>query len=332
MSSPEASLAPFLGTVVDRINIGIFIINTRMEIVLWNHFMEVNSGKTADEVVGRNIFECFPELPRNVVENKIKGVFILKNFAFSSWEQRPYLFKFRHNRPVTGGVEHMYQDYTFIPIKNEDGEVEHACVTLVDVTDTAIYQKMLKEALESLAEASHRDGLTGIYNRHHLEESFAREFSRARRYGGTMSLVMLDIDLFKSINDTFGHLAGDEVLRSTSKQLGALLRQTDILGRYGGEEFALLLPETNLNGAQILAERILQQVAETTVPYNDITIQVTISAGIAQYHEGMLRHEDLIKAADDALYQAKENGRNCICCAQAPDEVTVKGAGGGSSS
>lgn len=332
MPSPEASLAPFLGTVVDRINIGIFIINTRMEIVLWNHFMEVNSGKTADEVVGRNIFDCFPELPRNVVENKIKGVFILKNFAFSSWEQRPYLFKFRHNRPVTGGVEHMYQDYTFIPIKNEDGEVEHACVTLVDVTDTAVYQKMLKEALASLAEASHRDGLTGIYNRHYLEESFAREFSRVRRYGGTLSLIMLDIDLFKSINDNYGHLAGDEVLRSTARHVGTLLRQTDIFGRYGGEEFALLLPETGLEGAQTLAERIRQQVAKTAVSHNDIDLQVTVSAGIAQYHQGMLRYEDLLKAADDALYQAKEDGRNRICTAPPPNDDDAKQAGGGSPS
>jgi len=332
MSSSTASLTPFLETVVDRINIGIFIINSRMEIVLWNHFMEVNSGKTADEVIGRNLFDCFPELPRNVVENKIKGVFILKNFAFSSWEQRPYLFKFRHNRPVTGGVEYMYQDYTFIPIKNEDGEVEHTCVTLVDVTDTAVYQKMLKEALESLAEASHCDGLTGIYNRHFLEESFAREFSRARRYGGTMSLIMLDIDLFKNINDTYGHLAGDEVLRNTAKQLGTLLRETDILGRYGGEEFVLMLPETRLDGAKIMAERIRQQVAEAAVPYNDTTLQVTISAGIAEYHASMARYEDLIKAADDALYHAKESGRNCVRCAQLPSNIAAKGVGGGSSS
>jgi diguanylate cyclase len=314
-TSSPSNLAPFLESVVDRINIGLFIINANMEVVLWNHFMEVNSGQTADTIIGRNLFDCFPDLPRSVVENKIKSVFILKNFAFSSWEQRSYLFKFRHNRPVTGGVAYMYQDYTFIPIKNEQGEVEKVCVTLVDVTDTAIYQKMLKEALESLAEANHRDGLTGIYNRHFLEESLAREFSRARRYGGTISLVMLDIDNFKIINDTFGHLAGDEVLRSTAKHLNTVLRQTDILGRYGGEEFSLLLPETNLKGAQILADRVREQIEQASVPYGSSSLNVTISAGIAEYHAGMTRHEDLIKAADDALYLAKESGRNLVICA-----------------
>ena len=327
MPSSSASLAPFLETVVDRINIGIFIIDANMNVVLWNHFMEVNSGRTADSVIGRHLFESFPDLPRNIVENKIKSVFILKNFAFSSWEQRSYLFKFRHNRPVTGGVEHMYQDYTFIPIKNEKGEVEKVCVTLVDVTDTAIYQKMLKEALESLAEASHRDGLTGIYNRHFLEESLAREFSRVRRYGGTISLVMLDIDNFKRINDTYGHLAGDQVLRSTAKHLNTVLRQSDILGRYGGEEFSLLLPETGIEGSKILAERIRKQIAAASVPYGKASLNVTISAGIAEYHGWMTRHEELIKTADDALYQAKESGRNRVICAQPPAEPAKKTAG-----
>ena len=103
--------------------------------------MELNSGHPSDTVVGRNLFECFPDLPRELVENKIKSVFILKNFAFSAWEQRPYLFKFRHNRPVTGEVEYMYQDCTFMPIENNKDEVEHICVTVVDTTDVAIYKR-----------------------------------------------------------------------------------------------------------------------------------------------------------------------------------------------
>ena len=254
MTIPASSLTPILECTIDRINIGVFILNSRMEIVLWNHFMEVNSGSSSSLVVGRNLFECFPDLPRNVVENKIKSVFILKNFAFSGWEQRPYLFKFRHNRPVTRGVKYMYQDCTFMPIKNDRGEVDHICVTVVDTTDVAIYKKMHKEALDSLAEASHHDGLTGVYNRHFLEEAIAKEFNRAHRYGGTMSLVMLDIDYFKLINDTHGHLAGDEVLRTTARRLDAIARQTDTLGRYGGEEFGVLLPETTLDSARIFAE------------------------------------------------------------------------------
>lgn len=314
----DVHLTPVLEAVVDHVAIGIFIVNTRLEIVLWNHFMEVNSGKNADSVLGRNLFDCFPDLPRNILENKLKGVFILKNFAFSSWQTRPYLFKFAHNRPVTGGVEQMYQDYTFIPIKNERGEVEHVCVTLADVTDTAIYQKRLKEALESLAAASHRDGLTGIYNRHFLEESLAREFSRVRRYGGALCLVMLDIDDFKVINDTYGHLAGDEVLRNIVHHLTAELRGSDVLGRYGGEEFGLLLPQTPISGAHAFAERIRSKVAAANLSYGNSSIQLSISAGVGEFHAAMTRHEDLIKAADDALYRAKQSGRNRVCCAPPP--------------
>jgi len=319
MAAPASSLTPILERAIDRINIGVFIINTRGEILLWNHFMEVNSGRPSDTVLGRNLFECFPDLPRKLVENKIKSVFILKNFAFSGWEQRPYLFKFRHHRPVTGGVEYMYQDCTFIPIKNAQDEVEHICVTVVDTTDVAIYKRMHKEALESLAEASQRDGLTGIYNRRSLEEAILKEFNRVRRYGGTMSLLMLDIDHFKLINDTHGHLAGDEVLRMTAGRLDAMVRRTDTLGRYGGEEFCVLLPETTLDVARVYAERIRIGVEEVGIPYEGTIIHATTSIGIAQYHDSMTRYEELIIAADDALYGAKNSGRNCVRCADPLD-------------
>lgn len=285
---------------------------------MWNRFMAVNSGQSAATVIGRNLFDCFPDLPRNVIENKIKSVLVLKNFAFSNWEQRPHLFKFRHNRPVTGGVEYMYQNCTFIPLTNAHGEVDYICATLLDVTDTAIYQIRLNEAMASLAEANRRDGLTGIYNRHFLEESFAKEFNRVRRYGGTMSLIMLDVDNFKTINDTFGHLAGDEVLRSMANMLNTALRQVDTLGRYGGEEFGVLLPATDLNGAHVVAEGVRKKIEETVFPYGDTAIKVTISAGIAQYHGEMARHETLIQEADNALYQAKTAGRNCVRCAPLP--------------
>ena len=318
MSGPASSLTPILECALDRINIGVFIINTRMEIVLWNHFMELNSGQPSSTVVGRNLLECFPDLPRKLVENKIKSVVILKNFAFSGWEQRPYLFKFRHNRPVTGGVEYMYQDCTFMPIKNENDEVEHICVTVVDTTDVAIYKRMHKEALDSLAEASQRDGLTGAFNRRFLEEAIAKEFNRLHRYGGIMSLVMLDIDHFKLINDTHGHLAGDEVLRAAAKRLNAIVRFADTLGRYGGEEFCVLLPETTLEGAWAYAERIRCTIEEADITYETTAIHATISIGVAQYHGKMTRYEDLIKAADAALYLAKNSGRNCVRCAELP--------------
>ena len=321
MNILSAASASLLDVLVDRINIGIFCVNQKMEITLWNRFMESHSGKTAPDVMGKNLFECFEELPHSVLQHKINSVFILKNFAFTSWEQRPYIFRFRHNRPVTGGVDFMYQDCTFIPLKDDAGEVQQVCVTLIDVTDTAIYQKMMKEAMTSLAEASNRDGLTGIYNRRFIEEAVAKEFSRVQRYGGTLSIILFDLDNFKSINDTHGHLIGDEVLRAAATCIGSIVRLTDTFGRYGGEEFMALLPATSAGGATILAERLRQRLASTPVTHGKLTVQVTLSAGLAEWQPGMQRYETLIKAADQALYQAKERGRNCVVGPGQPAEL-----------
>ncbi|MEK7322592.1 MAG: diguanylate cyclase [Pseudomonadota bacterium] len=312
MDALPPAVTSLLDFLIDRINIGIFAVNRNMECTLWNRFMESHSGVASASVLCKNLFQFFDELPHKILYHKINSVFILKNFAFTSWEQRPYLFKFRHHRPVTGGVEYMYQDCTFIPLKDPAGEVQQVCVTLIDVTDTAVYQKMMKEAMTSLAEASNRDGLTGIYNRRCIEEVIMKECQRVQRYGGTLSLAFIDLDRFKEINDTYGHLAGDDVLRITSTFLNESLRQIDALGRYGGEEFVAVLPATDIEGAYIVAERLCRRLADIPVHHNEIDIRVTASVGIAEWQPTMSRYEDLIKAADQALYQAKADGRNCV--------------------
>lgn len=220
--------------IVDRVSVGILTLNKQYEIVQWNKFMEIHSGKKSTEVNGRNIFECFPELPKKWLVKKIQSVFILKNFAFTSWQQRRYLFKFRHNRSVTGGADAMRQDCTFLPVKDADGNIDFVCITLFDVTDASIDHSELIETKSTLTKMSTTDGLTKIYNRRFLEETIEKEFSRVNRYGGVISFILFDIDHFKNINDSHGHLAGDEVLRQISSLTGELTRTSDIFGRYGG--------------------------------------------------------------------------------------------------
>jgi len=319
--STRLESAPLLSFILEKINVGVFVINRDMTVVFWNHFMEMNSGRRAEEIVGRNLFEAFPELPKTWLEKKIQSVFLLKNFAFTSWEQRPYLFKFRHNRPVTGGVDCMRQDCTFVPVKDENGQINHICVTLLDVTDTSLYQSMLKEARDRLAEASNRDGLTGVYNRRYLEQALAKEFARVKRYEGTLSLIMLDIDHFKRVNDERGHLAGDEVIRRTAEVISGCIRESDTLGRYGGEEFAVLLPHTKLDGALVLAERLRKCVAAESVTIGNQIIPVTISVGVAELHPDTPNYEQLIQDADTALYKSKEGGRNRVTAFVSPDPV-----------
>lgn len=146
VTSEQPDVASF---IVDRIEVGIFSVDADMRISLWNNFMAMHSGRAAGEVIGRNLFDCFSELPRAWLEKKINNVFVLGNYSFTCWEQRPHLLKFPHNRPVTGGVDAMRQNCTFLPIKRGE-HVAQVCVTLFDYTDTALYQHRLTQTIAAL--------------------------------------------------------------------------------------------------------------------------------------------------------------------------------------
>lgn len=148
----EAIDRSLLEFIVERLEAGVFVVDRNYRVVLWNRFMAMHSQRSAEEVVGRNLFECFPELPQKWLARKIESVFILKNYAFTSWEQRPFLFRFDHNRPITGGIDAMRQNCILLPQKDAAGEVEHVCVTLMDFTDTAMYQMRLNELIDQLKE------------------------------------------------------------------------------------------------------------------------------------------------------------------------------------
>lgn len=157
------------------------------------------------------------------------------------------------------------------------------------------------------------DGLTGLYVRRYFDARLGHEVNRHRRYGGSFSLVMIDIDHFKSFNDTWGHQIGDAVLRETAKVIGHCLREVDLAARFGGEEMCTLLPETNLEGAHLVAERIRKSVETHRVPGPKGPLQVTISLGVSEY-EANTPGEELMRRADEALYVSKESGRNRVTC------------------
>ena len=155
------------------------------------------------------------------------------------------------------------------------------------------------------------DGLTGIFNRRFFEMRIMEEIERARRYGTTMAVVMADIDQFKKLNDDFGHLLGDEVLRQVSSLFHQNLRKIDVVCRYGGEEFALLLTQTNATQALAVAEKLRKLVEEWQFP--GVPRTVTISAGVAAFPDHGSGRDELVRAADNALYSAKQTGRNRVC-------------------
>ncbi len=295
--------------VIERVGFGIFVLDRDMNVLMWNRFMQDHSGQPAETVVGKSIFESFPELPRVWLSRKVESVFQLGSFAFSSWEQRPYLFKFDHDRPITGGVDFMQQDCTFMPL-TRDREVVAVCVTISDVTHVSVMQREREEAVEKLQEYANRDGLTGIANRRFFEDRLRDEFLRWQRYGGELSVLLFDLDHFKDINDRFGHAVGDTVLRVMAQRVAEAVRVQDTFGRFGGEEFALLLPCTPLADAMIVAEKIRMTIGDTPVEAEGVRVPVTASVGGASARPGLPTYEVLINEADAALYSAKRQGRN----------------------
>ena len=156
------------------------------------------------------------------------------------------------------------------------------------------------------------DGLTNLYNRRYFLELSSREFQRAKRYSQPVSLMMIDVDYFKSVNDKFGHDTGDRVLKTLASLLKAKLRQVDIIGRVGGEEFAVLLPATDLSLAREAAERLRQNIQNTSFNFQDLRLRITVSIGLASIDRKVSSITALIKKADEALYSAKLKGRNRV--------------------
>ncbi len=158
------------------------------------------------------------------------------------------------------------------------------------------------------------DGLTEIHNKRYLMEFLDRELARSSRHNRPLSLIMMDIDRFKSINDQFGHLGGDFTLRELAVRIKGNVRKEELFARYGGEEFAAVLPETPMAGALIVADRILKVVNQTPFLFEDKTFNVTISCGVVTTQgEATITPTELIRRSDEKLYQAKNEGRNRIC-------------------
>ncbi len=156
------------------------------------------------------------------------------------------------------------------------------------------------------------DGLTQVFNRRYFEDTLGREIARCRRHHRALSLVMIDIDWFKKINDNHGHLAGDAVLKGVSTVIKTRVRHEDVVARYGGEEFVLLLPEITVKGATTLAEKLRRAVEKQTFRFDGAQIPVTISAGISNITKHVTDGTGLVKLADERLYAAKAAGRNQV--------------------
>ncbi|MGZ9067349.1 MAG: GGDEF domain-containing protein, partial [Burkholderiales bacterium] len=179
----------------------------------------------------------------------------------------------------------------------------------------------LRKALDELRTQAVTDSLTELYNRRYFWDELGRELIAARRKGLVFSLILMDIDYFKNVNDTWGHEAGDLVLKACADLLRSSIRGSDIAVRYGGEEFAMLLPETSAEVAEERVETLRREIEAMEVPYGSAGIRITASFGIAQY-DGVTRDAaSLMRSVDEALYEAKQSGRNRVTVHRPPPAV-----------
>lgn len=166
-----------------------------------------------------------------------------------------------------------------------------------------LFEKMQRQATT--------DGLTGLMNHRTFYEALEKELWRSRRYGGTMSLVMADIDNLKKLNDSYGHRVGDRVIKEISRRIKECIRQIDLAARYGGDEFAVILPNTALEEAVVVSQRIVDVVSETPLTWQQVQIPLSISVGVGQYGPET-NPEDITSGSDEALYLAKQSGKNRV--------------------
>ena len=315
MSEITLDIADFhwVTQILDTMDSGLIVLDQDYKVCVWNSFMQSYSGILSQNILGECLFDHFEELPRTWLETKLKTSADLETRSFSSWENRPYLFKFNNFSPVSNSSNLMFQDIVITPLRSLSGDVSHIAIQVNDVSETARNRIHLRETNQHLSEISRKDGLTGLFNRAYWEQSLKEEFAQLKVIEESSSLVIFDIDHFKKVNDTYGHHTGDEVIRRTSSLLRKTARSSDICGRFGGEEFTVLLPHTNQEQANYFAERLRKRIEQEIVKVEEFLINYTISIGVCEYKSYFESHTQWLKSADAALYRAKESGRNQTC-------------------
>jgi diguanylate cyclase (GGDEF)-like protein len=297
--------------IFDTIDNGILVLDENLCIKEWNRWLEIQTSKKKIDVVGENFCELFPYVSEKKLKRKIKSVLITQNPSFYSIDPHNYLIKIPLSNITNSFFDTMQQNVTIVPYDIEKNEVAIYIYNDTSLCETNAKLKMLNIELEYI---SHRDPLTHLYNRRYFTEEVEKRKSVSIRNNTPICIVMLDIDKFKNINDTYGHLIGDKVIIEVAKSLNKYLRNSDIVARFGGEEFIILLENSDLQNSFDVAEKIRQKIEESLISSEESQkpIKFTASFGVAQFDQQKDDNniEKTILNADRALYEAKESGRN----------------------
>jgi len=253
------------------------------------------------DIIGRSVFEAFPFLSDKAL-GEYQKVFdtgeVLITEEYNKIKDREIITKTRK-----------------IPVF-EKNKVAHVVTVVKDITKRKKMDEEKEKLTKELKRLARTDGLTGILNRQYLDKKLESEVQRAKRYSQLLSVIMLDIDHFKEVNDNFGHQMGDKVLKMIAKSIKETIRANDFVGRYGGEEFFVVCVETAMGEATRVAERIRVGIEQLQVKDEKcLPVKVTASFGVAQYNE-LEALDSLLTRVDNVLYNAKNEGRNRICVAE----------------
>jgi diguanylate cyclase (GGDEF)-like protein len=296
MADMAAQLAA-LRAIVDDLNVGIVVLDQERRVQFINRafrrFWRVPDEMAESHLTFMRLMYHGRGMKAYAVSHDRLGDYVAKQLdLIRSGEERPLQIRFANGAVIQFRCKALPTGGRLLTYGNVS-EITHQA-----------------DALERLASA---DGMTGLNNRRHFLVLAEAEWSRFQRYGRPLALLMMDIDFFKSVNDKYGHDAGDEVIKSVADVLQKHKRTSDIVGRLGGEEFALILPETTFDNAAAAGERFRQLVADTVITVAGQRIPVTVSVGASICHADMAGIDELLKQADVALYDAKRSGRNRVC-------------------
>lgn len=321
-------------SILDHMPIGVFVIDRDFTVLFWNKRLADWTGLGRAEMAGQNLLRKYPHLDAPQYRARVEAIFRNGPPVIFSNYLHEYIIP---AQMPDGGFRR--QHCTASPVSLQGHERPVAMFTLQDVTEvhrriiqvSELKDKTQKELeLRTLAEAkllenekrleklAATDELTGAANRRKLFEVLGDEVRRCSRYKTELSFLMVDADYFKLINDTYGHDAGDVVLRQLVAIIQGHLREVDLVGRFGGEEFSVVLPQTPASGALQVAERMRAGIENAAFRFNGGEHRITVSIGLASTRGGedpQFALDELVRQADQALYKAKEQGRNRVICA-----------------
>lgn len=305
-STTSGTLRIARGKVMEHLPEMVFVLDEKECIVDANAVAQKWLGRPLDQILGRDPLDVFKAWPQ-----------LLQRFFFLEYT--------REEVEIPGDPPRVLE-VIMTPIFNHEKKVEGRVILAYDITERKNLEQELKTANETLQtqleenerlriqlqEQATRDPLTGVFNRRYFSETLEKETARAQREGAPFSVFILDVDYFKKFNDTYGHKCGDLVLQSLANFLIENTRRSDIVCRYGGEEFVVLMPDASVESAYERAEFFRNRFSELIVEYEGQPLKCTFSAGVASYPQHGTSGETLLGHADEALYVSKANGRNRV--------------------